>query len=403
MAELKAKIGLETNAFETGLARLQNKVGSFAKGIGGLVVGAFAFDKLLSAMTNAIDKGDQLQDLADKFGISASQLQRMGNAAELSGASLETVAAAMNKAAINASKAATDDKLASSFARIGLSAKQLQSASPQDILMAFADAAQKGTLGADEFRIAQELMGRSATDLLPTLRLGSQEIIRIGQAMGTYTDEQIKALSAASDAIKTIGNAITLIFGKITAAIIPAAAAMAKFLGFKNLAGILSAQPTPQRQSVDTENTQTEQQQKTRDEVFKTLEQIKSIEEKIRQGRMKEPELAKELINKYRELQKLQMEAQNMGTLEDEKRAAEFGLQAAQIRERLAGMGKGESSSFEVLTDSLRKRGGGGSFAQVAGGERSIDYLKRLDDTNRQQLRALITIERNTSNDQGVN
>lgn len=404
MAELKAKIGLETNAFETGLARLQNKVGSFAKGIGGLVVGAFAFDKLLSAMTNAIDKGDQLQDLADKFGISASQLQRMGNAAELSGASLETVAAAMNKAAINASKAATDNKMAENFARIGLSAKQLQSASPQDILMAFADAAQKGTLGADEFRIAQELMGRSATDLLPTLRLGSQEIIRIGQAMGTYTDEQIKALSAASDAIKTIGNAITLIFGKITAAIIPAAAAMAKFLGLGNLAGILDAKPAVKTAAI---NTEPPGNQTAEDEKLKTRQQIFDIEEKIRQGRMKEPALAQELMDKYRSLMDLSTRLQLIGERDkNEEQVSEsvrLKLEAAKIRERLAGMGKGGSSSFEVLTDSLRKVGGGGTFAQVGGGERSVDYLRRLDDTNKQQLRYLMQVAENTSNDQGVN
>ncbi len=132
MAELKAKIGLETNAFETGLARLQNKVGSFAKGIGGLVVGAFAFDKLLSAMSAAIDRGDQLQDLANKFGISASQLQLLGNAAELSGASLESVAAALNKAAVNAQKAGGDKNLAEGFAKIGMSLSDLQKAKKSD-------------------------------------------------------------------------------------------------------------------------------------------------------------------------------------------------------------------------------------------------------------------------------
>jgi hypothetical protein len=386
MAELKAKIGLETSAFQTGLARLQGSVSSFAKGLGGALLGAFALDKLISGFSSAIEKSDQLQDVAEKFGISASQLQQMGNAAELSGASLETVAAAMNKAAINASKASTDNKLAESFAKIGLSARQLQTASPQDILLAFADAAEKGTLGADEFRIAQELMGRSATDLLPTFRRGSQEIIRIGQAMGTYTDEQIKALGAASDAINTIGNAITLVFGKITAAIVPAVAAMARFLGFSNLAGILDANPqqsTPISDEVRPAGKTSETQDKINDNLQKQLD----IEDKIAEKGMTQEQIAKRLLNTYSALSAQKKLVESFKTEGGDLRASELGVEMAQIKERLSGMGAG-SGSMQVLADSLQQVGGGGRFAQV-GGNQTNDYLRAIKDSSATSAKAL--------------
>ena len=401
MAELKAKIGLETNAFETGLARLQNKVGSFAKGISGMFVGFFAIDKLVSSLSNAISKGDQLQDLANKFGISASQLQQLGNAAELSGASLETVASAMNKAAINASKAGTDNKLAESFSRIGLSVQDLRKASPQDIMMAFADAAQKGALGADEFRLAQELMGRSATDLLPTLRMGSSEIDRIGKAMGVFTDEQIAALSAAKDAITVIGNAITLVFGRIAAAIVPAAAAMARFVGATNLADVLSAQPSVKAAAV---NTEPDGNKSAEDQKLKVRQQIFDIEEKIRQGRLREPALAEELIGKYKSLTDLATRLQLIGEMtgDDEKTAEALNLrlEATKIRERLAGMGQGNSSQMQILADSLQQVGGGGRFAQIGGGETQVDYLRKLTDIGNRQLRATIDVANNTASNQ---
>jgi hypothetical protein len=387
MAELKAKIGLETNAFETGLARLQNKVGSFAKGIGGMFVGFFAIDKLVSSLSNAINKGDQLQDLANKFGISASQLQLLGNAAELSGASLETVAAALNKAAINASKAGADNKLAESFSRIGLSVQDLRKASPQDIMMAFADAAQKGALGADEFRLAQELMGRSATDLLPTLRLGAAEIQRIGEAMGVFTDEQIEALSNAKDAITVIGNGITMVFGKIAAAITPAAAAMARFLGLTDVAKILESKAPERTPKGMGEATRRPFADPNEEKILENARKRLDIENKIAEKGMTQEQIAQRLLATYSALSAEKKLAESFKTEAGDLQASAIGVEMAQIKDRLSGMG-GASGSMQVLADSLQQVGGGGRFAQIGGNE-TKDYLRAIKDSSAVSAKAL--------------
>jgi hypothetical protein len=146
---------------------------------------------------------------------------------------------------------------------------------------------------------------------------------------------------------------------------------------------------------IQKENKAKEDQKKIQQDILKTIEQIGKVEEKIRRGRMTEPELAEELIKKYEELKGMQELFASFGTAEGAKRAAQFGLEAAQIKEQLAGMGR-TTSPGQILADSLQQVGGGGRSA-VIGGESQIDYLRRLNDTNDKSLRALMTIANNTS------
>jgi len=138
------------------------------------------------------------------------------------------------------------------------------------------------------------------------------------------------------------------------------------------------------------------EEQKAREGALRATEQIAKIEEKIRQSRLTGPQLAEELIAKYQQLIGMQKMFESFGTAESAEQAAQFGLEAAQIKEQLAGMGQKGGGGLEVLSDSLQQVGGGGRYAQI-GAEKSVDYLKRLDDTNKKQLDALVTISKNTS------
>ena len=389
MAELKAKIGLETNAFETGLARLQNKVGSFAKGIGGLFVGFFAFDKVVSAIGNAVEKADKLQDLADKFGVSASQLQLLGNVAELSGSSLEDVASALNKAAINASKAGTDTKLAENFKRIGLSVEQLRTASPQDVLLAFARAAQNGSLGADEFRIAQELLGRSSTNLLATLRQGPDAIEAQGRAMGVWADSTIKTLSNYKDVVTALSNAVTVAFGKMAQAAAPSLSAVARFFGQNDIADMLDevGKKPVARQQEDSGGTGKPFASVTQEKIIENARKRLEIETKIAEKGMTQEQIAQRLIAQYALLAEEKKLAESFKNEAGDLQASALGVEMAQIKERLSGM-TDRSGSFQVLADSLQQVGGGGRFAQV-GGNQTNDYLRAIKDSSATSAKAL--------------
>lgn len=216
MAELPVKVGTDTSGFATGLAKMENMAAGFGRKMTGILAGSFSFAAIGAGISRAIDQGDQLQDLANRFGVAASSIQEIGNAASLSGASVSDVASSMNKLARNAGEAiGGNETMAAAFAKIGLSVEQLQGMSPQDLFMALSKAVSSGALGMEDFAVAQELAGRGAATLMETLRMGPGAIQANGRAMGVWSDETIAALSKASDAIKTFQNQITIGLGAI--------------------------------------------------------------------------------------------------------------------------------------------------------------------------------------------
>lgn len=217
MAELPVRVGTDTSGFATGLAKMENMAAGFGRRMTGILAGSFSFAAIGAGISRAIDQGDQLQDLANRFGVAASAIQEIGNAASLSGASVSDVASAMNKLARNAGQAVMDPQgsMAKSFEQIGLSVEKLKGMSPQELFMELSRAVASGSLGMSDFAVAQELAGRGAATLMETLRMGPEAIQSNGRAMGVWSDETIAALSKASDAIKTFQNKITVGLGGI--------------------------------------------------------------------------------------------------------------------------------------------------------------------------------------------
>jgi hypothetical protein len=214
MSDVSLKIGLDQGALQTGLKSAQNSIRTFAGGIGGQLAGALSFGAIAAGLKNAIDKGDQLQDLANRFGVAAESLQRVGNAASLSGGSIEEVAGAMNKLARNAGEAISGNKtMEEAFGRIGLSVSDLKSMTPDQIFLALSKSVQQGGGSLQDFANAQELAGRGAAGLMELLRMGPDAIMANGEAMGVWSNDTIRQLSEASDAIKTFQNNITIGFG----------------------------------------------------------------------------------------------------------------------------------------------------------------------------------------------
>lgn len=216
MADLNVKVGLDRSGFQTGLAAMENSARAFGSKLSGIVAGSFSFAAIGAGFSRAIEQGDAIQDLANRFGIAASSIQEIGNAASLSGGSIEDVAAAMNKLARNAGEAVSgNENMAKAFERIGLSVTDLQSMSPQDLFMSLSKSVASGQLGMEAFTVAQDLAGRGAATLMETFAMGPDLIRETGQAMGIFGDETTLALSKASDAIKTFQNQLTLGFAAV--------------------------------------------------------------------------------------------------------------------------------------------------------------------------------------------
>jgi hypothetical protein len=225
-----ARLALDASGLDRGLKSAQSSVASFAKQAGQALAAGFAFNKIVQGFASAIEKGDQLQDIAEKFGISASKLQLLGNAASVFGSNVEQVSAGLNKLSLAQQKALSGDTgLQASFAEVGLSLEDLQKMKPEDILLRISDSFASGANNGRQFIIVNELLGKAQTDLIKVLNQGSTAIIEQGEAMGVLSDDQIASLSEMSDAIKTLQITLQNAFGQMAVQIIPVRDAFLQF------------------------------------------------------------------------------------------------------------------------------------------------------------------------------
>ena len=222
-ATATAKLALDASGLDRGLQSATTSLDRFAKQTGSILAGAFAFDKLISGFSSAIEKGDQFQDLANRFQITAESLQEIGNAASLSGGSLEDVASAMNKLAKNAGEAiGGNTKLEETFARINVSFQDLQTLSPQDLFYKLSEAISSGAIPANEqLAVASDLAGKSVGSLMETIRRGPDAIQTLGQSMGVMSNETVSSLSELSDQIKIFQTNMTMAFGTVASLLNP--------------------------------------------------------------------------------------------------------------------------------------------------------------------------------------
>lgn len=237
MADLNVKVGLDKSGFQTGLAAMENAVSGFGNKLTGILAGSFSFAAIGAGISKAIEQGDQLQDIAEKFGVSASKLQMLGNAASVYGSSLENVSAGLNKLSLAQQKAMDgDESLLQTFGEVGISLESLKTLGPEDIFLRIADSFASGANDGRQFLIVNELLGKAQTDLIKVMNQGSAAIIEQGTSMGVWSDETIAALSTASDAIKTFQNQITIGLGAIIPVLNSAIQRYQDFVGAVTLA-----------------------------------------------------------------------------------------------------------------------------------------------------------------------
>ena len=236
-ATATAKLALDASGLDRGLASAQDSVSRFAKQAGQALVGAFAFGKIIQGFSTAIEKGDELQDIAEKFGVSASKLQMLGNAASVFGSGLDQVSAGLNKLSLAQQKAVSGESgseaLVATFAEVGISLEELRSITAEDIFLKIADSFSSGANDGRQFVIVNELLGKAQTDLIKVLNQGSQAIIEQGNAIGVFSNETIAQLSAASDSIKKFQNILTVGFGVAAGKIMEAVEAYGRFAAIK--------------------------------------------------------------------------------------------------------------------------------------------------------------------------
>lgn len=208
---------------------------------------ATTFSSLTSGTMQAVDS---TANLARELGISYGQLEQLQIAAQLAGASTESLAKAFTKAQVTITKASQGGQEAiKALSAIGLSAADFQGLSSSEQFTLIANAINNITDPAQRAAAAVAIFGKSGADLLPVFReLGvnlqsAQELL--GKFNGGISPEQAGRIQALGDSFDLVRKAIEIVVGKVLAELQPALTQAANefinFLASLNITAVAQA------------------------------------------------------------------------------------------------------------------------------------------------------------------
>jgi hypothetical protein len=194
----------DVKSFESSIGGLHGKIMELAKTHMTLDNLRKGFDYVKTSVLAAADAGSALVDMRDRTGIAIEALEHLKFAADQSGASIGQLEIAVKKMQKEISHGTTAEK----FAKIGLSIDKLRKLNPEDQLLAIGDAISKLPNPTARAAAAQEIFGKSGTDLLPMFKDGKNGIAalvaeskRLG---GVWTTESAEAAEKFGDQLSKL-------------------------------------------------------------------------------------------------------------------------------------------------------------------------------------------------------
>lgn len=236
-ARLQGDLGKAVNVVERSFSRIN----SIARTLG--VFGAGA--SLTAIAGRAIEMGDSLNKAAVKAGITGKSMSELAYVAKKSDIDIATLSTSIKKMQVALSDAGTGAKVPNEALRaLGISIKDLQGLSADRQFEVLADRISKLKDPSDRARAATDLFGKSGADLLPAFEDGAKGIRQAreeAQKLGaSFSDDVIKKLAEADDAIKNVKGSFEGLSVAITA---KAAPSLSYFL--EELSSLISGAEIP--------------------------------------------------------------------------------------------------------------------------------------------------------------
>jgi hypothetical protein len=206
---------------KTGLNQVRHQFDELKGELVGKMAGIFGAAGFLEGIASVVEKGSQITDLGERFGIASEGLQRIGNVAKQNGSDLEAVAAGMNKLVIAQDKVRQGDEAASkSLKALGIDAKEFINLDAEAAFYRIADGVKNAEDRTAAYAAVIALMGRSSGGLVTTLEMGGDAIKALGDSMGVMskaTTDKLDDIGDAYDKLKTklVNNFAPAIVGAI--------------------------------------------------------------------------------------------------------------------------------------------------------------------------------------------
>lgn len=203
---LRVVLSADTAEFKTGLGEAQKATTQFTGQLSGVTTQISSFTKAFAGMftvgaigaaaNQVLNYASNISDLAAQTGLTTRTIQEMQHAAKMTGASLENFTNAAFKLGTNL--AGGSNSVVASLNKLGLSYEAIRNMSPDEQFNAITTALGHVSNAQDRNKIAIDLFGKAAKDILPAISQGYGDIAKGATVAG---DAQIQALDAAGDAI----------------------------------------------------------------------------------------------------------------------------------------------------------------------------------------------------------
>jgi hypothetical protein len=285
MAKATATLEVNNSGFKRGFDDMRKHAAGWSNDVKGMVAGAFAFGAIASFVSSFVSSMARVKDLSDRLGQSTETIQRIGNAAKLSGSDLESVIKVLTKLTLEASKSGE------AFAKIGISAAEFASANPEQQVIMLAKAYEEASGNQQKMLDLMALLGPKGQDIMIMLAGGVEELNKQLNQVPVVSETAINAMANLDDAIDSFTQhaheslgAIIGLLGHLGAA---AAAVFQTFSGGsfsenyqKNIEGLLDQKPTTEAKKGDG-ITSADDQKKAEDDKSKADAAAKALEEEM--------------------------------------------------------------------------------------------------------------------------
>lgn len=396
MSEIRAKMGLEAGAFETGLQRVKSSVASFASSAAGMFAGAFGIGAIISGFKQMVTELDKVANTARAFGVNVEDFQRFQYAIAQTGGSAEGLAKALRTLAVERAEALADSasRAATAFSELGISADQVKSLSLGELFQVTRNRLSEISNEADRAAVAQEVLGRASLSMASSLEVSSDTFNGFVQQAVVASEAAVKAGDTIDDAFTALGGNFKRVGSDIVEALSPvilfltafADHAINSFRRVQDYAGALGSgmvtlfKEGPSAALQDFMKSDREIMDRAQADLDRAIAIYRG--EVVKRETGQTPGERKVDVSRFKtDVQRLEQSGRGKDSKDldaqeeiNAARAENRALirEAQRERDRIKALleqPEQQKSSMEIFADSLQRVGGGGRVAQVGGVE----------------------------------
>ncbi len=213
--DIKIRIGGDA----TGFANSLKSVKAQAAGVGKIVASGFSeilgplsgiasVAGVTKVLADVAKKGADIADGSKRIGVTAEEYQKMSFAAQRSGASIDAVESSVKKMSKVIYDAGTgSDTAAKTLGALGLTLDDLKGKSPEEQFSLVARALDGVQDATTKAALAQQIFGKSGSDLIPMLNNYESLKNEMETIGGVMSNEAVKAADDLNASITNLSNA----------------------------------------------------------------------------------------------------------------------------------------------------------------------------------------------------